>query len=162
MPVYLDRFTGARAESIIQGMENAHPTYSPKEAIWLCGRPRFLRETLGLVLKETFSTVAIHEILELEPPSLPLPENACWLIWFLNGQVEIRTALEKIAVAPAQLNLLLIQSDGHALVRRVNQAEEDRIDISLNELTFILKSSLTERQAPKPSGSGGTDVTYWQ
>jgi hypothetical protein len=143
-------------------MDKARRLPSEDETIWLCGRPRFLRETLGHVLKESFGTLAVRDIHDLEPPMLALPEHACWLVWFLNGKFEIKTALDKVVASPKQLNLLLIQSDGHAFVRWADQLESDRFDISLNELTGILQASLNGWRAPSRSSNGGPNVTYRQ
>lgn len=127
------------------------------ELIWLCGRPRFLRETLAQVLKEAFRAIQVHEVLEVEPPTLNLPQDACWMIWFLNGNWDISAALEKIVAPPTQLNLLLIQSDGRAFVRWADQKELDKPDISLQELVNIVKTTLDEWQLAFRPRKGGPE-----
>lgn len=128
------------------------------ELIWLCGRPRFLRETLAQVLNDAFHAIQVHEVSEVEPPTMKLPQDACWMIWFLNGKWDINGALEKIAAPPARLNLLLIQSDGRAFVRWANRQELHKPDISLQELVHIVKTTLDEWQSPFRSCQGGQDV----
>lgn len=128
-----------------------------RELIWLCGRPRFLRETLAQLLQETFRTIPMHQVADLEPPTLKLPPDACWLIWFLNGTWTIPAALEKIVMPPARLNLLLIQSDGRTLVRWANQQELTRSDISLPDLVRIIKTTLDEWQSPFRSYPGAPE-----
>lgn len=137
------------------------PPYKP-ELIWLCGRPRFLRETLGQVLQEAFRVLPVRQIPELEPPLLKLPHDACWVIWFLNGTWNLNTALEKIVTPPARLNFLLISSDGRAFVRWADKKELYRPDISLQELVTIIKTTLDEWQSPFRLNQGGQDVTDWQ
>lgn len=143
-------------------MESPRPHYPKYETIWLCGRPRFLRETLCQILQKQFSRVHVRDIFDLEPPALTLPENSCWLIWFLNGKYEIAVALEKIVSQPTLLNLLLIQSDGHAFVRWADQVEMHRHDISLEELTAILKTPLDEWNKQNMAKIGGFNDSHWQ
>lgn len=112
-----------------------------QETIWLCGKPRFLRELLGYVLKETVGTTRVHQVADIEPPRLTLPEYADWLIWFLNAKHEIATALEKVSGAQ-NLNLLLIQRNGDTLVRWADGTESQYLDISLPELENLVQTPL--------------------
>lgn len=132
------------------------------ETLWLCGKPRFMRETLGHVLKERFGAASVLEVHDAEPPQLEMPAQLCWLVWFLNDKYEIVAAAEKIQLAPAQLNLLLIQSDGHALVRWANGIQAHRRDVSLEELVSILQIPLHDRQTIiNSSPNGGIQVSHW-
>jgi hypothetical protein len=125
-------------------MEEARMTALVEEPIWLCGKPRFLRETMAQVLSETFGRGTVREIMDIEPPTMVLPKSACWVIWFLNGTHDLGTALEKIVISNPPLNFVLIESDGHAVVQRSDQVEVERADISLSELITILKTTLDE------------------
>lgn len=115
-----------------------------EEPIWLCGKPRFLRETMAQVLNETFGRGTVRQVTDIEPPAMVLPKRACWVIWFLNNTYELGTALEKIVISNPPLNFVLIESDGHALVQRSDQVEVERADISLSELIAILKTTLDD------------------
>lgn len=144
-------------------MASVRTPYEATDSIWLTGRPRFLRETLSLVLKEIFGEFRVRDVADSEPPTLPLPTRVRWLIWFLNGKHEINTAIEHFTSPPDHLNLLLIQNDGHAFVRWADHAEMHRYDISLEELTVLLKTSGGEWQgAGSPSQKREIHDTHWQ
>lgn len=122
-----------------------------------------MRESLSLVLKEIFGEFRVHDVADSEPPTLPLSTQVHWLIWFLNGKHEINTAIEKLTSLPEQLNLLLIQNDGHAFVRWADRFEMHRHDISLEELTVLLKTSSGEWQgARSPLKKRELHDTHWQ
>jgi hypothetical protein len=122
-------------------MEIARPFLSNRQAIWVCGRPRFLRETLAHVLKEKLGARTVIDVPEQEPPVLTLPEQPGWLIWFLNGNNKISSASAKFAAQPPHLNLLLIQGNGDILIRRADRSETRRADIALQELCDLLNAS---------------------
>lgn len=117
----------------------AETAYQEQETVWLCGKPRFLRELLGYVLKQTLGTVEVRDVLESEPPRLALPEYARWLIWFLNSKNEVAAALEKLELPSIKLNLLLIEKNGDTLVRWADGTEAQYVDISLRELENLVQ-----------------------
>ena len=117
-----------------------------QEFIWLCGKPRFLRESLSGVLQNTFGTGRVREQPHLEPPQLWIPESLPWLIWFLNNKHPISSALDEFVASHSHPGLVLIENDGCAFVRRADGTELQRTDISLQELIKILKVPLAQER----------------
>lgn len=109
----------------------------------MCGSSRLMREMLGHVLKESFGPPNVFEMAEPEPV-LPLNtlQQSGWLIWFLNSRWDLPVALQQILTQPIHLNLFLVASDGYALVRRSDEVELNRADLSLTELLGILRAPL--------------------
>lgn len=123
-------------------MESTRAGFQGHEAIWVCGKPRFLRETLAHVLSQKFSARHVREMVEMEPPISTLPQAPAWLIWLLNGSQELGDALEKIPTQNAWLNLMFVQGDGQVLIRRADGSEMRRMDLGLHELCAILKNTM--------------------
>jgi len=134
-------------------METARDETVQDAAIWVCGKPRFLREALAQVLRETFGAGSVRQVTDLEPPALVLPPRAAWMIWFLNGKNDVASAMEKLVTPGVLPNILLIQSDGHAFVRRADSARDHGLDVSLGELLNMLRGTLPET-GPAPHWNG--------
>jgi hypothetical protein len=107
--------------------------------VWICGKPRFIRDAMAKVLAQEFENLPARTIPNLEPPELRLTHNVSWLIWFLNNHANAGQALEKLPSEPYVTNVLMIQGDGHALVRRADQDTQSQNDISLNQVLELVK-----------------------
>lgn len=114
------------------GEEVAQPNFL------LYGAPRLWREILGHVLVENFGALRVHELGEQPDAELESLNSGDWLIWFLNSKIDLNTGLDRI-LSLGSMNLLLVTSDGHALVHWANKMELRQVDLSLAELLGILK-----------------------
>jgi hypothetical protein len=108
-------------------------------SIWVCGRPRFLRELLVQVLIEKLGTEQVTDAHELEPPALAVPADARWLVWFVNGGNDL---FPEITIREVErCNLVLIWSDGRAAVRTAGGRNLRHRDLSLVDLEYLLSST---------------------
>ena len=113
------------------------PTGVAEPHFLLYGAPRLWREILGHVLVENFGARRVQELGEQPAADLGNLNSNDWLIWFFNSKLDLNAGLERILTL-GSINLLLVTSDGHALVHWANKMELRQVDLSLAELLGIL------------------------
>lgn len=118
-------------------MNSAHA--QPEPQIIVCGNPRLLPQLLGHVLHADFCPVSISPLPHPPPSVVGLMQPTDWLIWFLGMEGELEPALGNLLKQGARLNVMLLSSDGHAIVRWADKGELRRANISLDEVLGILK-----------------------
>lgn len=123
-------------------MQVPNPQLPVERLIWVCGKPRFLLESLCHVLQETVRTYQC-ELPGTEPPELNVGEQVQWLIWFPGSHYPLSGALNEFT-SSNELNVVLIEQNGNTLVHRADGTETRQLDISLNDLVRILQMPLPE------------------
>jgi len=110
---------------------SAHPQ------IVVSGGPRLLSELLTHVLARGACARNVERLPSQSEPALADMSSGDWLIRFLGTEPELEPALASLTESGAP-NLMLLSSDGHALVHRANRSDIRRANISLDEILEIL------------------------
>jgi hypothetical protein len=110
-----------------------------KRELWLCGKPKFIREALENVLAHELEGVNLQSITDQEPPDLHLTSNVLWLVWFMNGTSHDSADLVRAARSTGVPNVLVIQNNGNAWVFRSDHSTQSQRNVSLMQVLDLLK-----------------------